>query len=461
MHKYARRILFADLGSWWPAIATIAAVTALVGLCATQFVWTHDQRFVAAAESQGHAITEFIIVSETIYVLVAALALFSLTVVGTATVESTRRTFSQWRLIGASPGDIRRSIWTLVATASLIGAVPGSLIAIGLSYLVVPTFNQMAAPGFDAPVLPPSILAWVFSLVLGVITCLLGAFGPAHTASRTQAIEIFRAIPRTRRKGWWWRAPVAGLMLLSSLGLLAAAAALGSHAGGVAVMFNLALNAGMAAVVFVYVIGPLITPAILAAAGRLAGASGSVTGTLAAKAAIERAGMSANTVAPLAAGIGGVGVILISVESTAAVIQALDNSAEANLADTLVMTALISFVLLVTSAAVVSLAARDVEREHSLLRVAGMSSRRITTWYVWQAFLLALTGIVLALVPIVITVATVTISSTAYAGEPIVVVPWATLLFGFALSWLVLFLVQWWPARPSLRADVAVGLRTA
>jgi putative ABC transport system permease protein len=125
------------------------------------------------------------------------------------------------------------------------------------------------------------------------------------------------------------------------------------------------------------------------------------------------------------------------------------------------MTALISFVLLVTSAAVVSLAARDVEREHSLLRVAGMSSRRITTWYVWQAFLLALTGTVLAFVPIVITVATAAISSTAYAGEPIVVIPWATLVFGFALSWLVLFVVQWWPARPSLRADIAVGLRTA
>lgn len=125
------------------------------------------------------------------------------------------------------------------------------------------------------------------------------------------------------------------------------------------------------------------------------------------------------------------------------------------------MTALISVVLLVTSAAVVSLAARDVEREHSLLRVAGMSSRRITTWYAWQAFLLALTGTVLALVPIVITATTTAISSAAYAGTSIVVIPWVSLIFGFALSWLVLFLVQWWPARSSLRADIAVGLRAA
>lgn len=461
MHRYARRILLADLGSWWPVIATVAAVTALVGLCTTQFAWTHHARFIAAAEAQGHAIIEFTIVSETIYMLVAALALFSLTVVGTATVESTRRTFSQWRLVGATPSDVRRSIWVLVATASLIGAVPGSLLAIGLSYVVVPAFNQMAAPGFDAPALPPSILAWLVSVALGVVTCVLGAFGPAHRASRTQAIEVFRDIPGRRRNSWWWRAPLAGILLLSSLGMVVAAAAMGASEAGVAVMFNLAMNAGVSAVLLVYVIGPLVVPAVLAGFGALAGAFGSVTGRIAAKAAVDRAGTSANTIAPLAAGIGGVGVILTSVESAAAVVTSFDSSAETNLTDTLVMAALVSFVLLVTSAAVVSLASRDLEREHSLLRIAGMPSRRITIWYVWQSCLMALAGTLLALVPIAATVATTVISSTAYVGHPMVAVPWTTIFLGFVLGWLVLFLVQWWPARPSLRADIAVGLRSA
>lgn len=461
MHKYARRILFADLGSWWAAIATVAAVTALVGLCATQFAWTHDERFIAAAEAQGHSITEFTIVAETIYLLVAVLALFSLTVVGTATVESTRGTFAQWRLVGASPRDVRRSIWALVATASLIGAVPGSLLAVAASYIVVPAFNQMAAPGFDAPTLPPSLLAWLFSVVLGILTCVFGAFGPAHRASRTQAIEVFREIHHARRGGWWWRGPLAAVLLLFSLGMLTAAGVLGDNEAGVVVMFNLTMNAGVCAVLFVYVVGPLLVPAVLTGLGRLAAALGSVTGHLAARAAVERAGMSANTIAPLAAGIGGVGTILVSVDSAAAVVKILDNSAETNLVDTLVMAGLISFILLVTSAAVVSLASRDLGREHSLLRIAGMASRRITVWYVWQEFLLALTATLLALVPIVITVSTAAISSNAYTGAPVVVVPWAPLILGFALSWLVLFLVQWWPARWSLHADIAMGLRTA
>ncbi len=459
MHNYARRILSADLGSWWPAIATVAAVTTLVGLCASQFAWTHDERFITAVEAQGHSMLEFTIVAETIYLLVAALAFFSLTVVGTATVEATRRTFAQWRLVGASPSDVRRSLWALVATASLMGAVPGSILAVGASYIVVPAFNQMAARGFDSPVLPPSIFAWLFTLVLGVLTCMLGAFGPALRASRTHAIEVFRDIPQTRRRGLWWRIPLATVLLLSSLGLLIAAAALGDHEAGVAVMFNLAMNAGICAVLFIYLIGPLLVPGILTALGRLLRMLGSATGSLAARAAVERAGTSANTIAPLAAGIGGVGVILVN--SAAAVVSTLDSAAETNLVDTLVMAALIAFVLLVTSAAVVSLVSRDLEREHSLLRIAGMPSRRVTVWYVWQALLLACTSMLLALVPITITVVTTAISSRAFAGDPIVLVPWETLLGGFAVSWLVLFLVQWWPARRSLRADIAAGLRAA
>ena len=457
MNKYARRILFSNLGGWWPAIATVTVVTALVGLCTTQFAWTRDERFVTEVQAQGHAITEFTIVAETIYLLVAALAVFSLTVVGTATVDSTRRTFAQWRLVGATPSDVRRGIWALVATAACLGALPGSLIAIAASYPVIPVFNQLAAPGFDTPVLPPSPLAWITSLVLGVATCMLGAFGPARRASTARPIEVFRALPVHRRRRWWWRVPLAVLALLCSVGMLAVAIVSADPAAGVAVMFNLALNAGMWAVLFIYLIGPLAIPGILAGLGRLA--RGSATGRLAAKAAVERVHASANTIAPLAAGIGGAGAILVSVESSAAVIRTFDDSAEANLSDTLVMTALASLILLTTSAAVVALAARDREREHSLLRIAGMSSRDITTWHVYQSFFLAVTATVLALAPVAVTTATTAAASAAYTGHPIIVVPKTALAVGFILSWSVLFLVQWSPARRLLRADIAVGLR--
>ncbi|RDH09760.1 FtsX-like permease family protein, partial [Tsukamurella pulmonis] len=193
MYRYGLRILLADARGWWPAITTIAMITALVGLCATQFAWARDPRFVAAVEAQGRAVSEFTIVAQTIYVVVAALGVFALTVVGNATVEATRRTFAQWRLVGASPRDVRHGIWALVATAALIGAVPGSFAALVAAYFAVPIFNEMAAPGFAAPTLPPSPFAWFLSLAVGVLTCLLGAVGPARRGARTRAIVVFRS----------------------------------------------------------------------------------------------------------------------------------------------------------------------------------------------------------------------------------------------------------------------------
>ncbi|KXP12277.1 ABC transporter permease [Tsukamurella pulmonis] len=460
MYRYGLRILLADARGWWPAITTIAMITALVGLCATQFAWARDPRFVAAVEAQGRAVSEFTIVAQTIYVVVAALGVFALTVVGNATVEATRRTFAQWRLVGASPRDVRHGIWALVATAALIGAVPGSFAALVAAYFAVPIFNEMAAPGFAAPTLPPSPFAWFLSLAVGVLTCLLGAVGPARRGARTRAIVVFRSTGVTPRRDGWWRVPAGALLLVAALGMIVAASSVGPDTG-VAALFNLSLYTGLCAVAAVYVLGPLVVPVILMGFGHAAACVGSVIGSLAAAAAVARAGTSANTVAPLAAGVGGIGVMLASVESTAAVVTARGDATATNLTDTLVLAGLISVVLLVTSAAVIALASRDRDREQALLRVAGMPRRQVTAWYGWQALQLALAGVVLAVVPVALTVTAAAVGSPAFAGRSVVSVPWAVPVFGFALIWLVLSLVLWLPARTSLRAEPAAGLRAA
>ena len=104
----------------------------------------------------------------------------------------------------------------------------------------------------------------------------------ASSHDNTSRADRKRLRADSRRKGWSWRAPLAALLLLSSLGMLAAAAVMGAQESGVAVMFNLAMNAGVCGVIFVYVIGPLLVPAILAGLGRLPGAAGSVTGSMSA-----------------------------------------------------------------------------------------------------------------------------------------------------------------------------------
>ena len=97
MLRYARRILTNDWGAWVPLIVVMSLTTALVGVCANQFVWTHSPEFLAAARAAGLRAEEFHIVSVSVYCCVALVAAFSLTVVGSATVVRCAPDFSPHR----------------------------------------------------------------------------------------------------------------------------------------------------------------------------------------------------------------------------------------------------------------------------------------------------------------------------------------------------------------------------
>lgn len=148
MGRYVLRVFRDNLAGWVPTIMVVAVVTTLVGVCMNQFVWTSSPSFASAARLAGLDPAEFGMVSATIYVVVALLAFFSLTVVGSATVDRIRGTFAQWRLMGASPSQVRAGTWMLVGVASLTGSLLGSLLAMPASLLAVPEFNAMAAESF-------------------------------------------------------------------------------------------------------------------------------------------------------------------------------------------------------------------------------------------------------------------------------------------------------------------------
>lgn len=103
MPRLALRILANDWGAWIPLVAVMSLTTALVGVCANQFAWTHSPEFLAATRAAGLRAEEFHVVSVSVYCCVALVAAFSLTVVGSATVVRCAPDFSRWRLLGASP----------------------------------------------------------------------------------------------------------------------------------------------------------------------------------------------------------------------------------------------------------------------------------------------------------------------------------------------------------------------
>ncbi len=473
MLRHVFRIFRSDFRSWVPTIVVIALVTMLIGACMNQFVWTNSDGFTAAATAAGLDPAAFGIVSITIYVLVAVLSFFALTVVGSATVERTRSTFAQWRLAGASPRQIRVSLWSLVGLASLAGALPGSLLSIGVSITAIPLFNQMAAvsfPGglgeFEPPAFHPSALAWAVSFALGVVTCLLGALLPAGRAASVEPVEAVRGLVTRRRRGAWARWVLGGLLLAVALTLAFAGAVapanpeVGVEATG---MVNAAIQAGLFAAAGVYVLGAELAPVVLALTRTLLRPfRGAAVGVLATRSARANVDTNANMIAPLAAAIGLAGVIFSVMQSYQVTMrEAGFPQSSPNYSDTVVMTGLFGFVCLLTSIAVITLSGRDAVREQALLRTAGMTPQQVFGLTVWQSFLLALCAAVFAIIPIGIAGSLLMSRSNMLLGHPILDIPWLGLTIAALACWGTVFIVQWMQIAPWVHRENALSLRRA
>jgi putative ABC transport system permease protein len=437
-----------------------------------QFMWTSSAAFLSAAQAAELDPLEFRIVSVSIYGLVALLTFFSMTVVGSATVNRIRGTFAKWRLMGAGPHQVRAGMWMLVGVASVAGALPGALIAIPVSWIVVPAFNSMAAQSFanglgsfDPPTFVPSPLAWLASFLLGVLTCMLGAFIPSSRAAKVAPIDALRQsnVRHARRTWRYWSHWVIGLLIMLGAIMLAVAGmgmpkatAFGQEAGQ---MFNAAFWAGVIASFGVYALVSVAIPVLLGLGRGVLRLFGSATGVLAARSADAKASSSTNTIAPLALALGLSATLLTCVGSYGKVLASGGHTESLNYADSLLMIAVLCVVSLATSMAVIALSNRGMVQDQALLRSIGLSPRRVLRMYVWQSLLLVSSAIILALIPLGVSATILAPRSIGLVGSPIVDIPWVGILIAGLACWLALFLIQWMQIRKPLHRSVAISLR--
>ena len=463
MQRYVIRMFADDWKQWVPAIAVVAVMATMIGLCVHQFAWTSDSRFRAAAGASGVPVTEFQILSVTIYAVVALISWVALTVVGRTSIHATRRTYALLLLLGAAPAAVFGSTILLLAIVSLCGALLGALVSALLSFWIVPAFNAMISPTARLPEYALTAWAPVVAIVASVLTALVGGLSPAFHASRVRPGAVLRTPDGLGRE------PASGLRILCGAFFLIVASGLVASAGfagplgvtGPGPMFNLAVTAGSSALMAVHLLCPQLMSFILWALSSLFSRMGLVVPALGTRSAASRVGTSATTIAPLAVGLGGIGLLLCAVNSVIAFTDALQPGTRADLTDVWMMVAVVAITMLATSAAVVALSARGREREIALLQAAGMRGRHIGALIAAESFAMSLAASIAVAVPVMAggLVCALASRATLTSGSSVVVWPVSVMLWGLIASWGALFLILLMPALAPLRRGAGAQLR--
>lgn len=455
MHRYVFRMLADGWRLWTPAIGVVAVMATMIGLCVYQFAWTATSQFGDAAVEADVPLAEFQILSVTVYTLVALVSWVALTVVGQASVHATRHVYALWLLVGASPRTVFWSTLRLLFLVSLCGAVVGAAAATGLSFWAVPAFNSAVSSAVELPRFTPAPWAPVVIVVVSALTTLVGGVVPARRSCRVDPSVALRI--SDDRVGSARSAIIrklSGALFFVVAVALVVASKLDTQlvAGGPGVVFNLAIDAGGSALIAVYLLCPQIVGAMFQMLHRLGEATGLVVSALGIRAAAARAQMNATTIAPLAVGLGGIGLLLCTVRSVGAFIDLVEPGVPANLSDVLVVVAVIAVSMLATSAAVVSLSARGREREIALLRVAGLRERQVVMLIAAESFAMAFAASAAACIPVIFGgLVCAFVSATSPVGTSVVVWPFGIMALGFFASWVVMFIILAVPAVAPLR----------
>ncbi|SDF71789.1 ABC transporter permease [Klenkia brasiliensis] len=268
------------------ALTTTGEVTVRTGTEAAEAA-------AAAMTGDSDALAVVLLVFATVAVLVAGLV-----IANTFAVLLAQRTreLALLRCVGATSGQIRRSVLGEALVTGLAASVLGVLAGTGLAAAVSALAGALDSPIPLAGVSVPWV-AVVAGLVVGTVTTVVAALAPARAATRVAPLAALRpvdAAPLRSRPGVL-RLVLGLLLLVPGTALLL----VGAVAGEVLV----ALPGGVLSFLGALLLAQRAVPPVVAAAGRLLGRAGGVPGRLAAGNATRNPRRTAATATALVIGV--------------------------------------------------------------------------------------------------------------------------------------------------------------
>ena len=193
-------------------------------------------------------------------------------------VAQRTREFALLRALGASRGQITRSVAFESALVGVIGSALGVAGGVGLVALIRVAMARYGMPLPDAGT-GLSTRAAVVPLVVGTLVTVLSALAPARKAGQVKPVEAMRSSEAATPQPLRWRT-IAGLVLVAT-GVAAAVYAMGWDDGPTGRRAALVGAAALAAITGLFLSGPALSLPVVPPLGRVIGAPFGAVGTLA------------------------------------------------------------------------------------------------------------------------------------------------------------------------------------
>ena len=193
-------------------------------------------------------------------------------------VAQRTKEFALLRALGATRGQITRSVALESALVGLLGSALGVAADVGLVAAIKLTMRWY---GLDLPDAGVG-LSWqavAVPLVVGTIVTVLSALAPARRAGRTRPVEAMRASESATPQPLTWRT-VAGVLLIGA-GVAAAAAGMAWDGGSTGRRAALVGAAALAAITGLFLAGPALSLPVVPPFGRAIGLPFGAVGKLA------------------------------------------------------------------------------------------------------------------------------------------------------------------------------------